>query len=93
MSYSAKEEIQRMVKIALRPRYLDKTINKDQYTDINRDVSRKMYDLVGDVSALADQGARERWQGMAAEEVQKAVASLLAEASSSTLVHGTSSVA
>jgi hypothetical protein len=93
MSYSAKEEIQRMVKMALRPRYLDKTINKDQYTDINRDVSRKMYDLVGDVSQLADQGARERWQGMAAEEVQKAVTSLLAEAPSRTLVQGTSSVA
>lgn len=72
-----------MVKIALRPRYLDKTINKDQYTDINRDVSRKMYDLVGDVSALADQSARERWQGLAADEVQKAVTSLTAEASSS----------
>ena len=83
MSYSAKEEIQRMVKIALRPRYLDKTINKDQYTDINRDVSRKMYDLVGDVSALADQAARERWQGMAADEVRKAVTSLTAVASSS----------
>ena len=83
MSYSAKEEIQRMVKIALRPRYLDKTINKDQYTDINRDVSRKMYDLVGDVSALADQAARERWQGMAADEVQKAVTSLTALTSSS----------
>jgi len=93
MSYSAKEEIQRMVKIALRPRYLDKTINKDQYTDINRDVSRKMYDLVGDVSALSDQGARERWQGMAAEEVQKAVTGLLAETPSRTIVQGTSSVA
>jgi hypothetical protein len=79
MSYSAKEEIQRMVKIALRPRYLDKTINKDQYTDINRDVSRKMYELVGDPSALADQGARERWQGMAAEEVRKAVAGMVSE--------------
>jgi histone H3/H4 len=79
MSYSAKEEIQRMVKIALKPRYVDKTINKDQYTDINRDISRKMYDLVGDASALADQNARERWQGMAAEEVRKAVASLAAQ--------------
>jgi hypothetical protein len=79
ISYSAKEEIQRMVKIALKPRYVDKTINKDQYTDINRDISRKMYDLVGDASALADQNARERWQGMAAEEVRKAVASLAAQ--------------
>ena len=83
MSYSAKEEIQRMVKIALKPRYLDKTINKDQYTDINRDISRKMYDLVGGASALADQGARERWQEMAAEEVRKAVTSLAAQAAAS----------
>lgn len=83
MSYSAKEEIQRMVKIALRPRYLEKTIDKDQYTDINRDVSRKMYDLVGDASALADQSARERWQGIAAEEVRMAVARVAADTSSS----------
>lgn len=80
MSYSAKEEIQRMVKMTLRPRYLEKTINKDQYTDINRGVSRKMYELVGDASALADQGARERWQEMAATEVQKAIDGLAAEA-------------
>jgi hypothetical protein len=38
-----------------------------------------MYELVGDVSALADQGAREKWQGMAAEEVQKAVAGIVSE--------------
>lgn len=82
MSYSAKEEIQRMVKMTLRPRYLEKTINKDQYTDINRSVSRKMYELVGDASALADQRARERWQEMAATEVQSAIDGLAAEATS-----------
>lgn len=81
MSYSAKEEIQRMVKLALRPRYLEKLINKDQYTDINRDVSRRMYDLVGDASALADQSAQERWQGIAADEVQKAIAAVTVDAS------------
>jgi histone H3/H4 len=84
MSYSAKEEIQRMVKIALKPRYVDKTINKDQYTDINRDISRRMYDLVGDASALADHNARERWQGMAAEEVRKAVAGLATQQQAAT---------
>jgi hypothetical protein len=42
-----------------------------------------MYDLVGDASALADQGARERWQEMAAEEVRKAVTSLAAQAAAS----------
>lgn len=83
MSYSAKEEIQRMVKLALRPRYLEKVIDKDQYTDINRDVSRRMYDLVGNASALADQSARGQWQQTAADEVQKAIAAVTAEQPSS----------
>lgn len=76
LSYSAKEEIQRMVKLALGPRYRDKEISKDQYTDINRDVSRKMYELVGDASALADQAERERWQGVAEDEVRHAITHL-----------------
>ncbi|KAK0355121.1 hypothetical protein LTR91_013685 [Friedmanniomyces endolithicus] len=76
LSYSAKEEVQRMVKLALGPRYRDKEISKEQYTDINRDVSRKMYELVGDASALTDQTERERWQGVAEDEVKKAVSLL-----------------
>ena len=76
LSYSAKQEVQRMVKIALGTRYRDKEISKDQYTDVNRDVSRRLYELVGDASALSDQAERERWQGVADEEVQKAVAAL-----------------
>ncbi|KAK5128022.1 hypothetical protein LTR85_005139 [Meristemomyces frigidus] len=76
LSYSAKEEIQRMVKLALGPRYREKEINKDQYTDINRDVSRKMYDQVRDASALTDHTERERWQGVAEDEVRKAIAML-----------------
>lgn len=65
-----------MVKLSLGARYREKEITKDQYTDINRDVSRKMYDLVGDASALAAQEERERWQNVANEEVQKAIAAL-----------------
>ena len=65
-----------MVKLALGSRYRDKEITKDQYTDINRDVSRKLYESVGDASALADQAERGRWQGVAHEEVRKAVAAL-----------------
>ncbi|KAF2763693.1 hypothetical protein EJ03DRAFT_356420 [Teratosphaeria nubilosa] len=76
LSYSAKQEIQRMVKVALRPRYTDKEISKDQYTGINRDVSRRLYDMVGNASALTDQAERERWQTVAAEEVKQAVAAL-----------------
>ena len=69
-----------MVKMALRPRYQDKLISKDQYTDINRDVSRRMYELVGDAHALSEQAERERWQGVAEQEVLRAMASLGIEA-------------
>ena len=67
-----------MVKLALGTRYRDKEITKDQYTDINRDVSRRLYDLVGSATALADQAEREKWQGVADDEVNKAIASLAA---------------
>jgi hypothetical protein len=78
LSYSAKEEVQRMVKLALGSRYRGKEITKDQYTDINRDVSRKLYELVGDASHLADPDEREKWQKVAEDEVKKAVAALSA---------------
>lgn len=65
-----------MVKAALGSRYRDKEISKDQYTEINRDVSRKLYDLVNDASALSDHAERERWQTIADAEVRKAVAAL-----------------
>ena len=67
-----------MVKLSLGSRYRDKEITKEQYTDINRDVSRKLYELVGDASALADQAEREKWQGVAEDEVKKAIAALSA---------------
>ncbi|KAK3058752.1 hypothetical protein LTR09_000317 [Extremus antarcticus] len=79
LSYSAKEEIQRMVKLAIGTRYRDKEITKDQYTEINRDVSRKLYDLVGSAVALTDQAEREKWQGVADDEVKKAVVAAKAE--------------
>lgn len=64
------------MKIALAPRYREKEINKDQYTDVNRDVSRKMYDLVGDASALTNQAEREHWQSVAEKEVRHAISQL-----------------
>lgn len=48
-------------------------INKDQYTDINRDVSRMLYEKVGDAEGLADQNGREKWQEVASAEVERAV--------------------
>lgn len=76
LSLSTKSEIQRMVTAALKPMYGRKEVTKDEYTDINRDVSRKMYDRVGGADALEDQAARERWQRVALDEVENAVKAL-----------------
>lgn len=62
-----------MVKTALGSRYREKEITKDQYTDINRDVSRLLYEKVGDAEGLADQIEREKWQQVAIDEVQLAI--------------------
>ncbi|KAF2804021.1 uncharacterized protein BDZ99DRAFT_452513 [Mytilinidion resinicola] len=76
LSYSTKAEVQRMVSLVLKPFYQKQEITKDQYTDINRDVSRSLYDKVGDANALADQSTREKWQRIAGEEVESAVKAL-----------------
>lgn len=73
MSYSTKQEIQRMVGAVLKPFYHNKEINKDQYTDINRDVSRMLYERVGDATGLADSSEREKWSQFASDEVERAV--------------------
>jgi hypothetical protein len=65
-----------MVKLALRPRFHDQEITKDQYTSINRDVSRKLYELVGNANALAAKEEREKWQSIAETWVRKAVEGL-----------------
>jgi len=61
------------VSSALKPHYSRKEIDKDKYTDINRDVSRMLYDKVWDAGGLIDQRSRERWQQVAVEEVADAV--------------------
>ena len=76
MSYSTKTEIQRMVKAVLGPRYRGGEINKDQYTDINRDVSRMLYEMVGDAEGLANQDGREKWQEVASAEVERAIGAI-----------------
>ena len=65
-----------MVKAALGSRYHDKEITKEQYKAVNREVSRKLYDMIGDASALTGQEEKKRWQGVADEEVSKSIAQL-----------------
>jgi hypothetical protein len=64
-----------MVTAVLKPIYLKKEVTKEQYTDINREVSRLLYEKVGEAGAdaLADQDTREKWQQMATAEVQSAI--------------------
>jgi hypothetical protein len=73
MSYEMKQEIQKMVTAALKPFYSRREVDKDKYTDINRDVSRMLYDKVWDAGGLIDQAARDRWQKVAVEEVTQAI--------------------
>ncbi|KAF1964171.1 hypothetical protein BU23DRAFT_71465 [Bimuria novae-zelandiae CBS 107.79] len=86
LSYSTKRELQLMVTAVLQPLYAKKEISKDEYTDINRDVSHLLYDRVAEAGAdaLASQETREKWQKMASNEVDnsvKALATLRAAAS------------
>jgi hypothetical protein len=75
LSYSTKAELQRMVTAALKPLYLKKEVTKAEYTDINRDISRLLYEKVGGAGAdaLADHDTREKWQRMAIDEVNNAI--------------------
>lgn len=80
MSLSAKSDVQKMVSAALKPYYKNQEVSKDQYTDINRNISRMLYEKVGD-SGIHDNEAREGWEKVASEEVAKAVQSLNSTAS------------
>lgn len=79
MSLSAKSDVQKMVSAALKPYYQANAVSKDEYTDINRSVSRMLYDKVGDTGNLYGD-AREAWERLASIEVGKAVESLKAAA-------------
>lgn len=75
MSLSTKSNVQKMVKDALKTPYRDKLLSKEEYTDINRNVSRMLYDKIGDSENLSGD-AREVWQRMASSEVERAVRAL-----------------
>jgi hypothetical protein len=72
MSIEAKEGINKIVKSALAPHWKSSKISKEQYEKINRDISRKLYDIAADwnVSDEKDKWALEK---IATEKVTKAV--------------------
>ncbi|MCJ1411326.1 hypothetical protein MMC19_005414 [Ptychographa xylographoides] len=72
MPLTTKSEIQKMVKDALKSPYQKNEVSKDQYTEINRNVSRMLYDRVGESANLEGESANS-WRKIAEEEVSKAV--------------------
>ncbi|EHY56297.1 hypothetical protein ABEF92_007334 [Exophiala dermatitidis] len=77
MSLTAKADVQRLVATALKPHYHDQAITKDEYTIINRDISRMLYDRIGDFEAL-DVDGKAKWEKVAGDEVDRAVNALKA---------------
>ena len=75
MSLGAKESIQKLVKGALRSPYQKGQVSKDQYTEINRNVSRMLYDMVGKEENFSED-TDDTWGRLARKEVEKAVYSL-----------------
>lgn len=67
-----------MVKMALKPHYRDKAVDKDQYTDINRRISRMLYERVGAIETMNAE-EKAKWETVATAEVGKAVSALQGE--------------
>lgn len=76
LSMAAKQDIQQIVKAALKPFHQPDKLSIAQYTDVNRSVSRKLYALVSDASMLTDPSEQEKLEATAAKEVAKMVDSI-----------------
>ncbi|KAE8400937.1 hypothetical protein BDV37DRAFT_274064 [Aspergillus pseudonomiae] len=75
LSLAVKTDIQKLVGAALKPYYRSKTVSKDEYTDINRNISRMLYERVGDVETIAAD-AKIDLETIAKEQVTKAIDAL-----------------
>ncbi|RMZ76248.1 hypothetical protein DV738_g5065, partial [Chaetothyriales sp. CBS 135597] len=71
-------DVQKLVSSALKRHYNDQTISKDEYTTINREISRMLYDRIGDFETI-DMIDKAKWEQVAHAEVEKAVGSLRAD--------------
>lgn len=77
MTPEEKKSINDIVKTALKPHWRAQKLTTEQYSIINRDISRKLYDEVKDAISL-DEETRRKWETRASQEVAQAVASLQA---------------
>ncbi|KAJ5785377.1 uncharacterized protein N7503_010589 [Penicillium pulvis] len=74
-SLAVKSAIQKMVGNSLKPHYRAKMVTKEQYTEINRTISRKLYERIGSVESLNLQSRLDLEQ-VAKREVQRTVDTL-----------------
>jgi hypothetical protein len=74
LDLDTKTAIQALVKAVLKPVYTRSSLTKDDYTVVNRDVSRKLYEVIGS----AENFARKKgdWEKIADDLVHKAVEAL-----------------
>ena len=72
---SRKSDIQKMVKAVLDPIWVAQSLTKDEYTDVNRSVSRLLYDKIGITSPFSSD-ARVGWKKIASDEVEQAIQAL-----------------
>lgn len=70
-----KEDISQVVRAALKPHWKSSQLSREQYENINRAVSHKIYEEVSDPSAVNDD-AKRHWEKIATNEVARAVAEL-----------------
>lgn len=70
-----KDNINQVVRAALRPHWKSSQLSRDQYEAINRSVSHKLYEEVTDPSTVNEE-ARGHWEKTATTEVARAIAEL-----------------
>ncbi|OLN83672.1 PHD and RING finger domain-containing protein [Colletotrichum chlorophyti] len=75
--FETKEKISSIVRAALKPHWRAQELTSEQYANINRDVSRKLYEGLRDPAAL-DEDAKKAWEKIATKEVARAVEDLKA---------------
>jgi hypothetical protein len=80
MPIEAKEAINKMVKAALGPHWRSGQLNKDQYFDVNRGVSRQMYEIIGEEYANINRD-QHAWERVVSREVAVAVQAATATSS------------
>ncbi|KKK20336.1 PHD and RING finger domain protein [Aspergillus ochraceoroseus] len=75
LSLGVKSDIQKLVGASLKPYYRSNVVSKDEFTEINRKISRMLYDRVAGLETL-EGPMRASLESTAQDEVEKAIDAL-----------------